>query len=479
MTFGRTSTLLVATALAALSVCAGAAQAAFPGVNGRIVFSSDRDGETDVYAMSADGSNQTRLTVAAGVDDYPMWSPAGTRVVFSSWREGVSKVFAMNADGSGQVRVTNPLTTVGGQGDEEPSLSRNGARIAFRSDRELGFAHIWAVNADGSNPVRLTSVGDNLNPVWSPTSDRIAFTSDRDGGGDWELFAMDGFGGNVVQLTTNSYLDSNPDWSPDGTKIAFQSFDDGADFDIWVLDLARGALTQLTTDPAFDTAPAWSPDGTKLVFQSNRDGDWEIFTMNADGSSVQQLTHNDAADRVADWQPLGGGGPQRDTTPPTMVLPGPLPLDATSPAGARVVFHVGVSDAVDPSPTLTCSPASGATFPIGSTTVTCTASDASGNTATGRFVVTVVGAGAQIQRLLNEVIAASGLTPTQKAYLRMILERLLVGFDANNQTHRWAACRTLATFSNLVSAWNGHPIPPALADKWHADAHRIREVLNC
>ena len=476
MKLGRTSTLA---AVAALAVSVGPAQAAFPGTNGRIVFSSDRDGETDVYTMAADGSNPTRLTTAAGVDDYPMWSPTGTKVVFSSWREGVSKIFTMNVDGTGQTRVTDLPVAPFRQGDEEPSWSRDGFRIAFRSDRELGFAHIWAVNPDGSNLARLTSVGENLNPVWFPGVDTIAFTSDRDGGGDWEIFTMNSFGGNVQQRTTNDYLDSNPDWSPDGRKLAFQSFDDGADFDIWVLDLNSGALTQLTTDSAFDTAPAWSPDGTRIAFQSNRDGDWEIYTMNADGSGVEQLTHNTAADRVPDWQPLGGGGSQRDTTPPTMILPGPLPEDATSLAGVAITFNVSARDAVDPNPRVTCSPASGATFPIGTTTVTCTASDASGNTTTGSFTVTVRGAGAQIQRLLNEVIGASGLTPTQKEYLRTILERLLVGFDPSNQTHRWAACRTLGIFSLYVSVRRGLPIPPALADKWLADSRRIRDVLNC
>ena len=476
----RTPTLAVAAAVVGLTVCAPPAHAAFPGTNGRIALMSDRDapGEFEVYSMSPDGSNQTRLTNTSGTDAQPMWSPAGTKIAFSSRREGVSKIFTMNVDGTGQMRVTNQPATALGQGDEEPSWARNGIRIAFHSDRELGL-HIWSVNADGSNLARLTSVGENVTPVWSPNFDRIAFATTRDGGEDYEISTMDAFGGNVQQHTSNDTWDSNPDWSPTGTKLAFQRFGDAGAFDIWVLDLISGAETQLTNDPALDTAPAWSPDGTKIAFQSNRDGDWEIFTMNPDGSGVQQLTHNDAADRVADWQALGGGGPQRDQTPPRMILPGPLPVDATSPAGVPMTFHVSATDDVDPSPTVTCLPASGATFPIGTSTVTCTASDASGNTTTGSFTVTVRGAGVQISRLLTEVIAASGLTATQKEYLRMILERLLVGFDPNNQTHRLAACRTLGLFSIFVSVWRGLPIPPALADKWLADSRRIREVLNC
>jgi Tol biopolymer transport system component len=64
-------------------------------------------------------------------------------------------------------------------------------------------------------------------------------------------------------------------------------------------------VTQLTDDAEFDGRARWSPDGSKIVFESNRDGDWEIFTMNADGTNVTQLTQNTTADWYADWSPDG------------------------------------------------------------------------------------------------------------------------------------------------------------------------------
>ncbi len=172
-------------------VGAQGASSAFPGTNGRIAFASDRDGAQDVYVMSADGTNQTRLTNAAGDDQYPMWSPTGTRIAFSSFREGTQKLFAMNADGSSQTRLLDaPLLS---SGDEEPSWSRNGSRLAFRSDRGLGDLNIWTVNANGTALLQVTSTGTNINPVWSPGVDRIAFASTRDGD-DFELYTMDGAG---------------------------------------------------------------------------------------------------------------------------------------------------------------------------------------------------------------------------------------------------------------------------------------------
>ena len=242
------------------------------------------------------------------------------------------------------------------------------------------------MNSSGTNIglTQLTNAGSNYNPVWSPTDDTIAFMSDRDG--NYEIYTMDSNGGNQQNLTNDPAWDSNPDWSPDGSKIAFQS-DRGGSMDVWVMDADGSNPTRLTTNPAWDSAPAWSPDGTMLAFQSSRDGDFEIFTMPAAGGIEMQLTFNNGAtDRVADWQPLMPGA---DTTPPVLTLPGDLFERATSPAGAVVSFTASATDNLDPNPTVTCSPASGATFAIGTTTVSCTAWDASGNWDDGSFTVTV------------------------------------------------------------------------------------------
>jgi TolB protein len=463
------STVLVAVALS--TIPSSGAGATFPGANGRIVFASGPFGEEDIYVMAADGTNQQRLTDAAGRDQYPVWSADGTRIVFSSGREGLQKIFTMNPDGTAQTRITDPPGPLG-SGDEEPTWSRNGNKIVFRSDREGG-SQIWAMNSDGSGIGRLTFDGLSLNPAWSPNVDRIAFASDRDG--DFELYSMDAFGGNVVQYTTNDASDFDPSWSPDGTKIAFQSNVDG-DFDIWMLS-GTNTLTQLTNDPGLDSAPAWSPDGTQIAFQSNRDGDFEIFTMNADGSDVVQLTHNDVFDRVADWQPLTLGGD--DTTPPTLSVPAPITVDATSRDGAIVTYTVSATDVVDPAPTVSCTPSSGSTFPIGTTTVSCTATDRAGNTSTGFIVVTVKGVGDQVESLFTKVVNASALPATQKTLLVNRLQTLLANFDPDNPAHRFTVCNTLGLFAILVSAWSGRGIPTATADEWLADVRRIRSILLC
>ncbi len=108
----------------------------------------------------------------------------------------------------------------------------------------------------------------------------------------------------VVQLTDNYSGDYTPAWSPDGRRIAFQSDRDG-DSEIYVMNAAGSGVTQLTHNGAGDWSPAWSPDGRRIAFNSDRDGDSEIYVMNAAGSGVTQLTHNDAGDHGPAWSPDG------------------------------------------------------------------------------------------------------------------------------------------------------------------------------
>ncbi len=473
MTVRRPHLLLAMAALAALAVCVGPAQSAFPGTNGKIAFASDRDGNAgyEIYVMNADGSGQTRLTTATGHDQYPVWSANGNKIVFSSAREGNDKIFTMNADGSGVTRITDSALNH----DVEPSWSPDGSKIAFRSDRVHSF-QIWVVNADGTGLTQLTDdpsvTALRIGPVWSPDGSKILFASSGDG--DYEIFVMNADGTGQTQLTSNTASDTNADWSPDGTKIAYQSDVDG-DFDVYVMNADGSGQTQLTNDPLFDSAPSWSPDGSKIAFQSSRDGDFEILVMNADGSGQTPLTLNTALDRVADWQPVPSGG--GDTTSPVLTVPGNITADATVPAGAVVGFVATATDNIDPSPSVVCAPTSGSTFPIGSTAVTCTATDASGNSSNGAFTVTVRDARAQLESLLQDVIASSALPPAVKAALVVRLQSLLTGFDPTNPGHRRIACRSLGVFVAIVQLLQG--TSPAQVAAWIADANQIRAVLGC
>lgn len=277
------------------------AHAAFPGANGKICFVTDRDGNSEIYVMNADGTGQTNLTNNPAADSDCAWSADGTKIAFRSGRDGNLEIYAMNADGSGQVRLTNTP-----ENEVTPAWSPDGTKITYAKNLAFGTAEIFVLNADGSGQAQLTQNGvfDNV-PVWSPDGTKIAFEHCIFGG-DCEVYAINANGTGQTNLTNNPpRLDRDPDWSPDGTKIAFWSGGGGLG-EIWVMNADGSGKTMLSSDPC-DGAPVWSPDGTKIAFHSCRGTNppnGEIYMMNADGSAVTRVNDNPASDTGPDWQPL-------------------------------------------------------------------------------------------------------------------------------------------------------------------------------
>ena len=260
---------------------------------GRIAFSSDRDGNQEIYVMNADGSDVARLTDNGAGNAFPSWSPDGRRIAFSSYRDGNLEIYVMNADGSDVARLTDNEA-----GDAFPSWSPDGRRIAFASERD-GDREIYVMNADGSDVARLTdNEAEDVLPSWSPDGRRIAFNSYRDG--NYDIYVMNGDGSDVARLTDNEAEDVHLSWSPDGRRIAFASDRDG-NLEIYVMNADGSGVARLTDNEAEDMLPSWSPDGRRIAFNSYRDGNLEIYVMNADGSDVARLTDNEADDLFPSW----------------------------------------------------------------------------------------------------------------------------------------------------------------------------------
>jgi Tol biopolymer transport system component len=306
--------LFVAALLAPLVLILSPAESAYSGANGRIAFISDRDGDNEIYVMNADGSGVTQVTDNTAEDRNPDWSPDGSRIAFDSDRDGNREIYAMNAEGTGQTRLTDNPTHDGG-----PDWSPDGSQIAFTSDRD-GSYEIYVMNADGTGQ---TNVSNNpaydIVPSWSPDGSRIAFATYRDG--KYEIYAMNADGTGQTNLSNNPARDTSPAWSPDGLQIAFHTSRDGPNpltcadpgaghpecvYEIYVMDPNGSGQTNLTNPPAGDARAAWSPDGSRIAFQSDRDGNNEIYVMNTDGSGQSRVTDNSAEDWQPDWQPVSG-----------------------------------------------------------------------------------------------------------------------------------------------------------------------------
>ena len=286
----------------------------------QIAFSSERDGNYEIYVMDNDGNNQQNLTNNPNNDGVPAWSPDGKRIAFISDRDGnvidnipglpIFEIYVMDNDGDNQQNLTNDPNN-----DAFPAWSPDGKRIAFISDRD-GNAEIYVMDNDGNNQQNLTNNPDNdFYPSWSPDGKRIVFASDRDGhfigefGITSEIYLMDADGGNQQRFTENRNNDESPSYSPDGKWIAFMA-DRKGNYEIYVMDADGGNQRRLTENRGDDVSPSWSPDGKRIAFSSERDRHpdvmqgWftsEIYVMDADGGNQQNLTNNPHGDANPAW----------------------------------------------------------------------------------------------------------------------------------------------------------------------------------
>jgi Tol biopolymer transport system component len=195
--------------------------------------------------------------------------------------------------------------------------ARASSRICFTSEPTPGNLEIFVMDADGSNLENLTAKPSSAEAYcsWSPDGSQVAFVSDQDEVGGAEIYRVDADGSNETRLTDSPENDLSPAWSPDGTQIAFSSYRDG-NMEIYLMDASDGSnLIRLTfnSSPLYksiDYGPSWSPDGTQIAFQSYRDispsnDNVEIYKMDADGSNQTRLTNNDKGDVGPTWSPDG------------------------------------------------------------------------------------------------------------------------------------------------------------------------------
>jgi dipeptidyl aminopeptidase/acylaminoacyl peptidase len=255
-------------------------EAAFPGANGKILFTRLEPGPPGIYLMDADGANQSRISTSLAVDQHPAWSPDGSQIAFS--RNG--DIWTMDADGTDQSNVTDtPFVH-----ETEPSWAPDGERLVF-----LGDATLKIINLTDSTILDLGMYG--VSPAWSPDGGRIAFTDPSVP----TLRMMNSDGSNVVAIAEPFATACCPDWSPDGTQLAIAGIG-GLAGPVKLVDECGGNAYTLPL-PAGSQAidPAWSPDGSKLVTWVDN----AIMIMNADGSG-QQVIASDAYFGGVDWQPI-------------------------------------------------------------------------------------------------------------------------------------------------------------------------------
>lgn len=209
----------------------------------------------DLYVVNADGTGLMQLTSTPEEELSPRWSPDDGRLLFYRKRDGGGPldVFVMRADGAG----AHPVFAAPAH-REGPAWSPDGRKIVFA--QEVGAeVSLWLANADGSGAARLTQGGIDVSPAWSPDGFSVAYRHASEQGGSTEIYVIEVFGPNAVNLTQNQVDDYDPEWSPNGEWIAFVS-NRGATQALWIMRATDGSMPQRVSQPAsfqFTSSPSW------------------------------------------------------------------------------------------------------------------------------------------------------------------------------------------------------------------------------
>jgi Tol biopolymer transport system component len=276
----------------------------------RILFVSTRAGGYDVFKMDPTGANVSRVTFFGYYGTEPAWAWDNKRIALIRPRKDAQNVehadlFLMNADGSNMHWARSQPSAFDMR---YPSWSPDGVHVVL-AIMLGGKPYLATMNVTNGNMSFVLFAGKIVQgnfPSYDKTGKKILYVNDT----GREIDMLDLSTDTVYLEVRSEYTMGCPTLSPDGTRIAFQQVV-GPNVDVYVkyrsggasgASGASGAVRRLTTDPGYDGVPAWSPDGTRIAFQSQRSGKSQIWVMNAaTGGSLARITNNAFEEKSAAW----------------------------------------------------------------------------------------------------------------------------------------------------------------------------------
>jgi len=259
---------------------AGSTPAPASPVSGRIAFPAfdASRGQYDIYVVNADGSGLQRVAANAS---QPALSPDGQRIAFRSWKNDDRGLEVMNTYGGNQRRITNFLE------DMQPDWSFDGSNLIFASRRESDRkSRIYQIVVDGGGDWVLMRGGGPVfgeYPTWLADG-RIVYHATSP---QLDLSLMNADGSNPIRVIGDGAATA-PDVSPDGRSLIYMSHRDG-NWEVYRANIDGSGITRLTQNGADDGLPVWSPDGNHIAFVSARDGQWAVWLMDKNGGNQRRL----------------------------------------------------------------------------------------------------------------------------------------------------------------------------------------------
>jgi TolB protein len=223
----------------------------------------DKSGSSESYIMKANGSEIERTGIGEGnLTGFSDVNPNGTELILTKSIDSQPGLYIVNLEKRTLIRVTDDPDKSEGWG----SWCRLGRKIVYTQESAGSPSQLWIVNRDGSNKTRLgTSENVGMGKDWCPLGLKILYSAKNSKEKD-DLWVIDWHGTNQTQLTDTPYGEWNPSFSPDGKRIVYVS-DEGGKPEIWIWDLEGNYRVRLTSNIGIiDSNPRWSPEGSKIVF---------------------------------------------------------------------------------------------------------------------------------------------------------------------------------------------------------------------